>query len=180
MINFDLLFLQLHYAKRIFRGQPCYGQGQKRPRWPTRNQNTTVLLLQLIAAAIRRSRLHTRRNYLRYYVRIYDQLVICWHFNSNIVPWLKKNKNIDPISGKSLSARDLIRLHFHKNAEGMTATLLYSPISLIASRQVPLPHHIQRIHRTLAHRGHSTHGQCVLLRRDQRAQLKVQKLQRPH
>ena len=38
----------------------------------------------------------------------------------NIVPWLKKNKNIDPISGKSLSARDLIRLHFHKNADGMT------------------------------------------------------------
>jgi peptidyl-prolyl cis-trans isomerase-like protein 2 len=35
----------------------------------------------------------------------------------NIVPWLKKNKNIDPISGKSLSARDLIRLHFHKNAD---------------------------------------------------------------
>lgn len=35
----------------------------------------------------------------------------------NILPWLKKYK-IDPITGKSLSAKDLIPLHFHKNDKG--------------------------------------------------------------
>jgi len=35
----------------------------------------------------------------------------------NIVPWLKKYKN-DPITGKPLAAKDLIKLNFYKNAEG--------------------------------------------------------------
>eukprot|EP01114_Cavostelium_apophysatum_P024533 TRINITY_DN9631_c0_g1_i1.p1 TRINITY_DN9631_c0_g1~~TRINITY_DN9631_c0_g1_i1.p1 ORF type:complete len:535 (-),score=123.63 TRINITY_DN9631_c0_g1_i1:3-1382(-) len=36
---------------------------------------------------------------------------------TNILPWLKKYK-IDPITGKPLSAKDLIPLHFHKNEAG--------------------------------------------------------------
>jgi peptidyl-prolyl cis-trans isomerase-like protein 2 len=41
-------------------------------------------------------------------------LLLC---SSNIVPWLKKYKN-DPITGKPLSAKDLIKLNFYKNSEG--------------------------------------------------------------
>lgn len=32
----------------------------------------------------------------------------------NIVPYLKKYKK-DPITGKPLAAKDLVKLHFHKN-----------------------------------------------------------------
>lgn len=35
----------------------------------------------------------------------------------NIVPFLKKHK-VDPVSGNALSSKDLIRLHYFKNAEG--------------------------------------------------------------
>lgn len=36
----------------------------------------------------------------------------------NIIPYLKKHKNRNPVTGKELQPKDLIRLHFHKNTDG--------------------------------------------------------------
>ena len=56
----------------------------------------------------------------------------------NIIPYLRKHK-VDPISGQAMSFKSLLRLHFHKNAEGqyhdpMTHKLFNEHTHIVAIR----------------------------------------------
>jgi hypothetical protein len=55
----------------------------------------------------------------------------------HIVAWLAKNSGVHPVTGSALSRKQLIDLHYHRNADGTLAL-----VSRVTDRKISLSRHL--------------------------------------
>ncbi|KAH7694918.1 peptidyl-prolyl cis-trans isomerase, partial [Aphelenchoides avenae] len=95
---------------------------------------------------------------------------------AHITPYLKKH-GINPVTGKKMSAKDLIVLKFSRDSDGKPFSVMLIVTSVF--RQLPVPGYLPHLHSDQRDRHHPAHRERLLHGGDRGAQPEAQPPQGP-